>query len=95
MSDVTDVTHVSAIDGHASLFTNYEDKVTLRGQIAALDPQKRAASLILHTTDIARKACGSAAKGDVGNADGVAHILRERFPPAAIDSISQDVAKFM
>ena len=87
---------VPTFDGHASSFANYEENVISRNQISTLDPQKRAANLLLHVSDIARKVCVPVGKDSVGNADGVALILRisrGRFAPEAIDSIFQDMVK--
>ena len=97
MSDVTDVTHVPAFDGHASSSANYGENATWRNQIATLGPQTMAANLPLRTTGVARRVCMSVAKDAMGSVDGVAQIsriLRERFAPDAIDSAQRDVAKF-
>ena len=85
-------------DGSASSFANYEEKVTSWGQISSLGPRKRAANLLLNMSDVARKVCMSVGKDDVGNAGGVAQILkilRERFAPDAINSVFLDVVKFL
>ena len=52
----------------------------------------------MRMTDVASKVCVSAGKEVAGNVDGAAHILRilrGRFAPDAIDSIAQDMVKFM
>ena len=70
----------------------------MRRQISPMVPQKRAANLPLRMADIARKVCMSAGKDSVGNVDGVAQTLRilpGQLAPGAIDSIFQDMAKFM
>ena len=53
-----------------------DEKVSLRNQRVTLDSQKRAVNLFLHFADIARKVCMSAGKDSVGNAGGVALIVR-------------------
>ena len=98
MSAVANLMDVPVFDGHASPFAHYEETVTLWNRIATTDPQKRAANLLFHETDAARKVCMAAGKDGVGNIDRAARILRilgERFAPEAIDSIFQDMAKFM
>ena len=97
MSGVTNAMRVPVFDRHASSFANHEGKVALWAQIPTTEPQKRAANLLLHMTDVAGRVCMSVGKDVIGNIDGVAHtprILRERFAPDAIGSILQDVAKF-
>ena len=89
--------HAPAFDGHTASFANCEEKVATRNQIATMEPQQRAANLLLHMTDVARKVCLAAGKDVVSNIDGVAQIsriLRERPAPDAIDSIFQDIMKF-
>ena len=63
-----------------------------------MEPEKKAAHLLLHMSDVARKVCLSVGRDVIGNLDGaeqILKILRERFAPDAIDSIFQDMAKFM
>ena len=98
MSGVTRVMHVPAFGGRASSCANYEEKVALRNQISTLEPQKRAADLPLHMTDVARRVCVAAWERcpwrREWDGDNFAN-LRERFAPGAIDSILQDLAKFL
>ena len=86
-----------AHDGRAGSFANLEEEAVLRHQISTTDPQKRAATLLLHTSDVARKLCMTVGKDVVGNIDGVMQILeipRGRFAPDPIDIILQDMVKF-
>ena len=97
---MTDVTHTEdpKFDGRAGSFASYDEKVTLRKRISAMGPAKKAAHLLLHMSYVARKVCLPAGRDVIGNSDGAEQILkipRERFAPDAIDSISQDMAKFM
>ena len=95
MSEVSSVTQVPVCDGHAASFANFEEKVTLWNRIPPMDPQERAADLLLHLTDAARIVCMSVGKDAIGSVDGVARIsriLRERFAPDASDSVFQGVA---
>ena len=89
--------HLPAFDGHASWYASYDEQVILRGQIATVDPPKRAANLLLHMSDIARRVCMSVGNDSIGNVDGVALILRifrGRLAPDAIDSIFEDMVRF-
>ena len=98
MSGVTTLTHVPSFGGQASSAANYEEQVALRNRIRPSDPRRRAADLFLHVSDVARKVCATAGKDAIDNNDGVQRILRilrERFAPDAIDSVFQDIAKFM
>ena len=98
MTEVTDFTHVPSFDGQASSFANYEEKAILWNQIPTLDARKRAANLLSHMADIARKVSMGVSKDFIGNNDGVRQVLRillERQAPDAIDAICQEVAKFM
>ena len=97
MVGVARSTHAPFRERHAAPFANYEEKAILWRQISPLGPQKRAASLLLHMTDVAREVRMTVGKDVIGNARGVAHtlrILRERSAPDAMDSIFQDMAKF-
>ena len=52
----------------------------------------------LHMSDVARKVCLSVGRNVIGNldeAEQISRIQRERFAPDAIDSIFQDLVKFM
>ena len=63
-----------------------------------MGPGKKAAHILLHTSDVARKVCAPAGKDVVGNLDGAEQILeipRERLAPDAIDTEFQDVATLM
>ena len=63
-----------------------------------MDPEKKAAHLLRHMSDVARKVRLNAGRREIGNLDGVgqiSRISRERFAPDAIDSISQDMEKFL
>ena len=77
MSQVANVMHVPVFEEHASSSANYEEIATLRNQISTMDPQKRAANLLLRMADVARKVCVTAGKDVIGNVEGVAQILRE------------------
>ena len=94
---MTEVAHteVPKFDGRARPFANYEEKVTLRKRTPALGPEKKAAHLLLHMSDVARKVCLPVGRDVIGNLDGAEQILkipRERFAPDAIDSVFQDIA---
>ena len=70
----------------------------MRKRISAMGPAKKAAHLLLHMSDVARKVCLSVGKDVIGNLDGAEQILqipRDRFAPDAIDLISQDMVKFI
>ena len=98
MSDMAHVINVPAFDGRAGSFANNEEKAAARNQISATDPQKRAAKLLLRTSDGARKVCLAVGEAVIGRLDGVERILRilrGRFAPDAIDSIFRDMVKFM
>ena len=59
---------------------------------------KKAAHLLLHMADVARKVCLTVGKDVIGNQDGVGQILcilRNRFAPDKVDCIFQDITKFM
>ena len=63
-----------------------------------MDPEKKAAHLLRHMSDVAGKVRLNAGRREIGNLDGVgqiSRISRERFAPDAIDSISQDMEKFL
>ena len=97
---MTEVAHteVPKFDGRAGSFANYEEKVMLRRRSSAMGPEKEAARLLLHMSDVARKVRLSVVRDVIGNSDGPEQILeisRKRFAPDAIDSISQDAVKFM
>ena len=75
---------------------DFEEKAALRSQILTTGPRKRAANLLLHVSDVARKVCRAVGQNVVGYSDGVGRvlgILRGSFAPDAIDSIFQDMAK--
>ena len=85
---------VPEFDGTSAAFANYEDKVSIWKKVATLGPVRKAAHLLLHMSDLARKVCARAGKDLIGNMDGAGQVLeisRERLAPDAIDSISQDV----
>ena len=99
-SGATEVTSTEGLkfDGHAGPSANYEEKVHLRKRISAMGPEKEAARSLFHMSDVARNVCLPAGRGVIGNLDVaelILKILRDRFAPDAIDSISQDMAKFM
>ena len=56
-SQMTGVTRLEApkFDGASTAFANYEEKVSIWKKIATLGPDKRAAHLLLHMSDVARK----------------------------------------
>ena len=63
-----------------------------------MDPEKPAAHLLLHMSDVARKVCLNVGRGEIDNLDGadqISQMLRERFAPDAIDSMCQDMVKCM
>ena len=77
---------------------NYEEKVLLRGRASAMGPEKKAAHLLLHMSDVARKVCLSAGRYAIVNLDGaekISKILRGRYAPDAIDSNFQDMVELM
>ena len=79
-------------------FANYEEKVLLRPRASAAEPEKKAAHLLLHISDVARNVCLSAGRDVSGNLDGAERIfrrLRERCAPDATDSVFRDMAKFL
>ena len=62
-----------------------------------MEPDKKAAHLLLHSSDIARKVClpvGRDVNENSGGAQQILRIPRECFAPGAIDSIFQDMVKF-
>ena len=88
--------HVPMFDGQAFSYANYEEKIMLRYHISIKEPQKRAANLLLHMSDVGRKVCITVGQDVTGDVDGVAQIsriLRNRFAPDAIDRIPPDMAK--
>ena len=98
MAGVTNVARVPAFAGHAGSFANFEEKVLLRHPISATDPEKKAANLPVHMSDVARKVCTTVGEDAIGNIDGAEQILTipgERFAPHTIDSIFQDMVKVM
>ena len=59
----------------------------MRKRVSAMDPEKKAAHLPLHKSDVARKVSPSVGRGVIDNLDGVEQILkilRERFAPGAL-----------
>ena len=63
-----------------------------------MEPEKKAAHLLLHIPDIARKVClpyGRHVIDNLGGAAQISRIPRERFAPDGIDSILQDMAECM
>ncbi len=63
-----------------------------------METEKKAAYLLSHMSDVARKDCLSVGRDVIEDLDGVERILkilRGRFAPGSIDSIFQDAAKFM
>ena len=91
-------TEVPKFDGHAGSFANYEEEVHLRKRISAMGPEKKAAHLLSRMSKVALKVCLSVGRGVIGNLDGaeqISKIPRERVAPDAIDSIFQDMVKFM
>ena len=63
-----------------------------------MGPERRAAQLPLHMSDVARKVFSSVGEdviGNLGGAEQILKILQGGFAPDAIGSIPQDVAKFM
>ena len=69
-----------------------------RLQVAAIEPSKRAANLLLRMAEIARKVCVAAGIDHIANADGeqqISRIPRERLARDAIDAIYQKDATFM
>ena len=63
---------------------------TTRQKASAMEPEKKAAHLLLHMLDVARKVCLPAGRDVIDNLDGVeqiSRILRERSAPDAIDPI--------
>ena len=97
MTEVANV-EVPKFDGRAGSSANYEEKVNLRKRIPAMDPAEKAAHLLLHTSDVARKVCSSVGEDAIGNLGGagrISKIPRDRFARDAIDSIFQGMAKFM
>ena len=69
----------------------------MRKQVSAMDPEKKAAHLLLHVSDVARMVCLPVGRDVFDNVDGaeqISKLLRESFAPDAIDSIFRDMAKF-
>ena len=63
-----------------------------------MEREKKAAHLLLRMSDVAKKVCSNAGRDVIDNLDGAYQILRishERFAPNAIDSIFQDMVKFL
>ena len=86
------------MDGEASSFTVYREKVILRTQISPAEPGERAANAFLRATVISPKVRVDSGKDHFANDDGVRHflrILRERCVPDATDAIGQGGAMFM
>ena len=68
-------------------FAHYEQTAILRNQTATFGPRRRAASLLLHMTDAARRvsmATGKAHIGTYGGAQRILQTLRGRLAPDAI-----------
>ena len=59
IAGVANVMQVPSFDGAAPSFANYEVEVTPRNHISTSGPKKRAANLLLHMSDAARKVCMS------------------------------------
>ena len=73
-------------DGEAGSLANYEEEVTLWKRISTLGPERKAAHLFFHMSDVARKARLSVGRSVIGNLDGadqISKISRERFAPDA------------
>ena len=98
MSDVAHVMRAPMFDGQAFSYANNEEKVMLWNQMSTLDPQKRAANLLLHMSNAARKVRVTVGGDVIGDTGGVARILlisREEFAPDAYDCIFQDMVQFL
>ena len=70
----------------------------MRKQVSAMDPEKKAAHLLLHVSDVARMVCLPVGRDVFDNVDGAEQISRfprERFAPDSAYSIFQDMAKFL
>ena len=96
--------NVPAPDGPPGSFAYYEEKWSCGTKFPwrihenAITHVGRAANLLLHMSDVARKVYMTVGKDVVGNiaaAEPISRILRGRFAPGAIDSIFQDTAKVM
>ena len=90
--------HAPAFDGRAGSFATFGEKETLWNEIPTMGPDRRAANLLLHMSDVAREVCVAVGKDVVGNMHGaeqISKITRERFAPDAIDNIFHDMVKFM
>ena len=59
-------TEVPKLYGPAGSFANYEETLTLRKCNSAMDPAKKAARLLLHMLDVARKVCLSIGRDVIG-----------------------------
>ena len=60
------------------------------GKTSTMDPDKKAAHLLLHMSDAARKVCVAAGRDvarNLNGADEILEISRGRFAPDAIDSV--------
>ena len=89
---------VPELGGNSGSFANYEAKETLWKKILTMGPDKKAAHLLLHMSDVARDFCvtaGEDVRGNSERADQISKISRGRLAPDAIDSSFQDVAKSM
>ena len=74
MPEVTNLTHVPSVDGNAPSFANHKEKMIFRNQISIAKPQKRAADLLLHMADIARKVRMTIRRDQIGHNDGAQQI---------------------
>ena len=97
LTEVTQ-TDVPKFDGSTGSFANYGEKGLSWKRASAMEPEKQAAHLLLHMSDVARKVCLNVVRDVIDNLDGaeqILRILREYFAPDAIDSISQEIVKSM
>ena len=97
MAEVTN-TEVPKFDGHAGSFANYEEDVNFRKRMSAMGPERKAAHLPPHISDVARRVCLSVGRGVFGDLDSSEQILkipRGRLAPDATASTFQDTVKFL
>ena len=75
MTNKTNYPQLPSFGGEASSFANYGEQVISRNQIPTIEPSKRAADLLLHMADIARKARMTVGKDHIKKSMGLRRFL--------------------
>ena len=85
---------VPSFAGKGSYFARYEQHVISRNRIASVEPDKKAAALILQMHHVARQVCVAGGEGRIINNDGAQQTLRisrDRLAPDAVNAIYRGV----